>query len=203
MGNEPYNMEKRITDLEKKSEKLSTDFLNKCNEPNHSVTESLRIIEEKDLLDDKIKSLKQMNESRKNFSKNINLDEYRNEDGTFNVYKAKRPLNTKIKDETVSQAKILFHEGVGIGNDKKTLYFDYGVGEGDLQFRVWDEGENKENWNKVQKVGQSNATNEKVNDIFYGENCEEWTNRHDYKVLNHNCINFAHKKINELTDSNN
>ena len=36
--------------------------------------------------------LKDMNLKEEKFS-NINLDEYRNSDGTFNSYKVKRPLN--------------------------------------------------------------------------------------------------------------
>lgn len=39
-----------------------------------------------------LKDKKKMDEEEKNFTKNINLDEYRNSDGTFNVYKAKRSL---------------------------------------------------------------------------------------------------------------
>ena len=67
-----------------------------------------------------LKDKKKMDEEEKNFTKNINLDEYRNSDGTFNVYKAKRSLKGgKGPDKII---KKLHHEGVAIGNDKKKLW---------------------------------------------------------------------------------
>ena len=51
-----------------------------CKNSNNSASKCLKIIEEKDKVDDKIKALKEMNESEKNFPKNYNLNDYRNKD---------------------------------------------------------------------------------------------------------------------------
>ncbi len=46
---------------------------------------------------DDIQSLYQMEDNEEKFRNNINLDDYRNEDGIFNVYKVERPLNFREK----------------------------------------------------------------------------------------------------------
>lgn len=51
-----------------------------CKNSNNSASKCLKIIEEKDKVDDKIRALKKMNESEENFPKNYNLNDYRNKD---------------------------------------------------------------------------------------------------------------------------
>ena len=51
-----------------------------CKNSNNSASKCLKIIEEKDKVDDKIKALKEMNESEENFPKNYNLNDNRNKD---------------------------------------------------------------------------------------------------------------------------
>ena len=137
-----------------------------------------------------------MDEEEKNFTKNINLDEYRNSDGTFNVYKVKRSLKGgKGADKII---KKLHHEGVAIGNDKKKFFTDYGVGEKDLEVRFWDDKEEKDNWDKIEKVGTSKISNDEVKDILFGESSEKWTNSDDYKLIKHNCQDYSKEKISQL-----
>ena len=111
------------------------------NEPKYTLSDILDSWNKRDKIDNSIKRLKIMGENEKNFSKNINLDEYRNSDGTFNVYIAKRSL--KGGKGTDKIFKKLHHQGIAIGNDKKKLWTDYGVGEGDLEVRFWDDKEIK------------------------------------------------------------
>ena len=66
--------------------------------------------------------LKDMNLKEEKFS-NINLDEYRNSDGTFNSYKVKRPLNCPSWNELYRVSSKLFHQGVGIGKEEKIIFF--------------------------------------------------------------------------------
>ena len=198
MGNN-YNREERIRNLEQKSDEIRNDTLRMYEDKKYTTTDILDSWSKKDKIDDDIKRLKLMDENEKNFDKNINLDDYRNSDGTFNVYKTKRSLNTKGGKQTQKIIKILHHEGIAFGNDKKKFFADYGVGEGDLEVRFWDDKENKDNWEKIEKVGTTNASDEKIKDILFGESSEKWTNPDDYKVLNHNCQDYAKEKISELT----
>ena len=126
------------------------------------------------------------------------MNDYRNKDGTFNVYRLERSLNGTSGDALYKTTKFIHHRGVGIGNEKNKLYFDYGVGEGNLDFRVWDSKENKDNWQKIKNVGTSNASDDNVMEIFYGQKSDEWTDHNDYRRLSHNCIHFANEKIKEL-----
>ena len=116
----------------------------------------------------------------------------------FNVYKLERSLNSISGDALYKTTKIIHHEGVAIGNENNKLYFDYGVGEGNLDFRVWDSKENKDSWQKIKNVGTSNASDDKVMEIFYGPKSDVWTDHNDYRKLSHNCIHFANEKIKEL-----
>lgn len=107
---------------------------------------------------DDIQSLYQMEDNEEKFRNNINLDDYRNEDGIFNVYKVERPLNFREKWEKLDDKnRKIHHEGLAIGNGKKMFYSDYGVKEGDLKLRFWDGKENKENWKRNTMVGKSNC----------------------------------------------
>jgi len=199
MGNEnlEYNRDERIKNLEKRSDELRTETLNMYNDKKYTTQNILDSWDKKNKIDNSIKRLKKMDENEKNFDKNINLDEYRNSDGTFNVYKAKRSLNGgKGVDKII---KKLHHEGVAIGNDKKKFYTDYGVGEGDLEVRFWDEKENKDNWDKIEKVGTSKASDKEVKDILFGKSSEEWTNKDDYHLIKRNCQDYSNEKINQLT----
>ena len=67
------------------------------NDPKKSTSEILESWEKKDKIEDKIKRLEEIDKIEKNFEKNINLDEYRNSDGTFNVYKSKRAWILKVE----------------------------------------------------------------------------------------------------------
>ena len=63
-----------------------------------------------------------MKEIEVNFDKNINLDEYRNKDGSLFIYKSERALDITGGEASNSIIKAMHHEGVAIGNDKKVLY---------------------------------------------------------------------------------
>lgn len=199
MGNEnnAYNRSERIKELEKRSDELRTKTLNMYNDQKYTTRNILDSWDKKDKIDNSIKRLKKMDENEKNFSKNINLDEYRNNDGTFNVYKTKRSL--KGGEGVDKIIKKLHHEGIAIGNNKKKFFTDYGVGEGELEVRFWDDKENKDNWDKIEKVGTSKASDKEVKEIFFGESSEDWTNKDDYHLIKHNCQGYSKEKINQLT----
>ena len=82
MGNQDYEYDRneRIQNLEKKSDELRTETLNMYNDGKSTTSEILKSWEKKDKIDGDIKRLKKMDEEEKNFTKNINLDEYRNSD---------------------------------------------------------------------------------------------------------------------------
>lgn len=170
------------------------------NDPKKSTSEILESWEKKDKIEDKIKRLEEIDKIEKNFEKNINLDEYRNSDGTFNVYKSKRALDFKGGEASNNILKSLHHEGVAIGNDKKMFFTDYGTNKEFLDVRFWDSSENKDNWRTIEKVGTSNATDNQVKKIFFGKKSDNWNNHDDYSVRNHNCKHYANEKIEELTN---
>ena len=201
MGNEDntykYDRNVRIKNLEKRSDELYTETMNMHHDSKFSFDEILDSWHKKDKIDDEIKRLKKMDENEKNFTKNINLDEYRNSDGTFNVYKTKRSLKGgKGVDKII---KKIHHEGIAIGNDKKKFFTDYGVGEGDLEVRFWDDKEEKDNWDKIEKVGTSKVSNDRVKEILFGRSSEEWTSHEDYKTFKHNCQNYSKEKISQFS----
>ena len=198
-----YNREEKIKKLEKKSNEIRDYTLNMYNEPKHSTSEILDSWKKKDKIDEDINRLKKMNETEKNFSKNINFNDYRNSDGTFNVYKTKRSLNYPTGEASGKVVKILHHEGIAIGNGKKMFYSDYGVGEGDLEVRFWDGDEEKDKWKKIEKVRTSKASDDKVKEILFGEKSEKWTNRDDYKLLKHNCQDYSKEKIADFIENEN
>ena len=147
-----------------------------------------------------VRSLIQMEVNEEKFCKNVNLDDYRNEDGTFNVYRVERPLNFKDKGEKLDDKnRKLHHEGVAIGNGKNMFYSDYGVKEGDLKLRFWDSKENKEDWKRTTMVGKSNCSNYEVKEILVGEKSENWRNPNGYTKIFNNCQHYTNKKIKELT----
>ena len=201
MGNEgyKYNRNERIQNLEKRRDELTTETLNMYHDNKSTTSEILKSWEKKDKIEDDIRRLKIMDEKEKNFTKNINLDEYRNRDGTFNVYKTKRSFKGGIGEDKI--IKKLHHEGIAIGNDKKKFFTDYGVGEGDLEVRFWDDKEEKDNWDKIEKVGTSEVSNDGVKDILFGQSSEKWTNHDDYKTLKHNCQDYSKEKITQLTNN--
>ncbi len=92
MGSEIYYHDRnlKIKALEQRRDQLYHDALFKP-----SISDRLNSWDEKFKVDDEIKRLKLMDEKEKKFEKNINLDDYKNSDGTFNIYKTKRSLNVK------------------------------------------------------------------------------------------------------------
>ena len=169
-----------------------------CNDPQATGNDILSSFAKQVKVKDKIKRLKEMDNIEKNFEKNINLDEYRNPDGTFNIYKCERALDFKGGEASNNVFKKLHHEGVAIGNDKKMFFTDYGTKKEYLDVRFWDSAENKDKWKKIKKVGTSNATSEDVKGILFGEKSENWNDHDDYKTFKHNCKHYAKEKINEL-----
>ena len=97
MGSDVYDRGERIKELKQQSDKIRDDTLKMYNDPKKSTSEILESWEKKDKIEDKIKRLEEIDKIEKNFEKNINLDEYRNSDGTFNVYKSKRAWILKVE----------------------------------------------------------------------------------------------------------
>ena len=146
-----------------------------------------------------INSLKRMNEAENNFNKNINLNDYRNEDGSFNVYEVKRPLNCPSGGSSFkSGSSKAFHQGVGIGNEQRMVYSDYGVNDRNLDVRFWGSNQPRDQWKDSKKVGTSFASNDQVKDIFFGPKSEEWTNHDNYGLLSHNCQHYTQHMRNNL-----
>ena len=193
-----YNRNKVIANKEKNLGKLDKDINKMWNSPWFDVEECVRAGKSSSLKRNEINSLKQMNEAEKNFNKNINLDRYRNKDGSLNIYKTKRPLNNSSGECSYNSSSKLFHQGIAIGNGKNMLYSDYGVNEGNLNVRFWDSKNPKDTWKDIQKVGKSNASNEQVHQIFFGQNSENWVNPNDYNLIFHNCQNYSNQTANNL-----
>jgi Zn ribbon nucleic-acid-binding protein len=190
-----YDRQERINDLEKKSNRIGNDIDKMWDDPRFSFEECIHAGFAQRQVDDHIKSLKQMNKLDKNFKENINLNDYRNPDGSFNVYKAEIPLEMLGGEKGYKMLKILHHEGFAIGNGEKMLFCEYGITDDNLELRIWDSEEKKEDWVKIEQVGKSYASNEDVYNILFGENSEKWVNPHDYNLLSHNCQIYAKQKI--------
>ena len=97
MGSDIYDRGERIKELKQQSDKIRDDTLKMYNDPKKSTSEILESWEKQDKIEDKIKRLEEIDKIEKNFEKNINLDDYRNSDGTFNVYKSKRAWILKVE----------------------------------------------------------------------------------------------------------
>ncbi len=192
--NSKYDRSKRIDELREKRFKIMDDSFKMDD-----FSEKFKEWEKADKIDDKIKRLEEMDKIEKNFDKNINLNEYRNPDGTFNVYKCERSLDVKGGKASNSIIKALHHEGVAIGNGKKMFFTDFGTKKEFLDVRFWDSEEKKDKWKKIEKVGTSNATNDDIKKIFFGEKSEQWNSHDDYKPFAHNCKHYVKEKIWELT----
>ena len=114
--------------------------------------------------------LKDMNLKEEKFS-NINLDEYRNSDGTFNSYKVKRPLNCRSWNELYRVSSKLFHQGVGIGKEEKIIFFRLWHLERKFWLgRYW----------KSRNIKCFKWRNKGY--IFFGKNSEKWVNHNDYNL---------------------
>ncbi len=193
-----YNREERIKNEEAKCKRLGKDIDDMWKDPMFSVEECVNAGKVYCQMLDRINSLKEMNKSEKKFSEKINLNDYRNNDGTFNIYKTKRPLNTKNGEKSYKLSKGAHHEGIAIGNEKNILFSDYGVKDNHLAVRFWDSKENKDKWSVVEKVGVSNASDKEIMDIFFGEKSENWINPNNYNLLLHNCQDYSKEIINQL-----
>ena len=202
MGNdnsEGYNREERIKKEEAKCKRLGKDIDDMWKDPMFSVEECVNAGKVYSEMTDRLNSLKEMNKSEKKFSEKINLNDYRNNDGTFNIYKTERPLNTKNGEKSYKLSKGAHHEGIAIGNGKKMLFSDYGVKDNtNLAVRFWDSKEKIEKWEKIEQIGKSNSSNEDVKKIFFGKKSENWINPNDYNLCCHNCKDYSKEKIEEL-----
>ena len=193
-----YNRNEVIENKQKKLGKLDKEIDKMWQSPWSDVDECTDVGRYASMQRNEINSLKKMNEAENNFNKNINLNEYRNEDGSFNIYKTKRPLNNAFGEESYNKSSKMFHQGIAIGNDKKMLFSDYGVNDGNLNVRFWDSNQPKDHWRDVEFFGKSNASNDQVKDTFFGQNSEKWTNPNDYNLLFHNCQDYSNQIGNNL-----
>ena len=193
-----YNRNEKIFNEENKSARLEKDIDKMWSDPRFSFEECVHANIAKNIMDDKIKSLKRLNEKENNFTKNIDLNKYRNDDGTFTIYKTSRPLNSSNGEQLYEMSKKLHHEGMAIGNGKNLIYSDYGVNENNSSVRFWDSNENKENWADTKIVGKTNASDNEVKEIFFGEKSEKWEDPKDYNFVFHNCQDYAKEKINDF-----
>ena len=198
----PYNRNKVIANKQKNLGKLNKDIDKMWKSPWFDVEECMNVQKFSSKQRDEINSLKKMNEAENNFNKNINLDDYRNRDGSFNVYQTKRPLNNYSGEGSYNNSSKLFHEGMAIGNGQKMLYSDYGVKEGNLNVRFWDSNQPKDQWRDTKMVGKSYASNNQVKNAFFGPNSEKWTNPNDYSLLFHNCQDYSNQMRNNLMNFN-
>ena len=198
MGNDnsnDYDRNEKIRDLEKKKKNLDDvwddPFLD-VEECFHADMASLHMTK-------RIERLKEMNQKDEKFSK-INLDDYRNSDGSFDVYKVKRPLDNPSGNGSYESSSKLFHQGVGFGKEGKIIFSDYGTNKENSDIRFWDNSEEKDNWREIEKVGTSHASNKEIKDIFFGKNSEQWVDHENYSPFFHNCKDYTKEKIKELTE---
>ena len=188
-----YDRNETIRNLEQKR----NDIDDLWDDPRFDLEECVHAGTASNMIREHIEKLKDMNLKEEKFS-NIYLDEYRNSDGSFNVYKVKRPLNCPSGNWLFRSSPKLFHQGVGIGKEGKIIFSDYGTAKENSDVRIWIYTEGKDNWADIEKVGTSNASNEEVKDIFFGKNSEKWVNHNDYNLFLHNCQKYANEKIEEL-----
>ena len=198
-----YNRGQRINNLEKERNRLEKEEDKMWNNPIFSVAESMTCHMMGKNIGDHINSLKEMDNRENNFCKNVNLDDYKNSDGSFNVYKVERPLNSKGGEGLYKMSNGAHHEGLAIGNGKNFFYSDYGVNEGNLGVRFWDGKDNKEKWEKMEKVGKSYASDKEVKDILFGQKSEKWANPNDYNILARNCKDYSNEKIKDFKEKKN
>ena len=132
--------------------------------------------------------------------KSIDLDEFKKNDGTYDIIRLKRPLKGKdsflgnIANKAIEK---LHHEGVAIGNGKNYLIFDYGKKGGDLDFS-FKISDNLNEWTIKQNEGICSKNDNEIKEIFFDSDAEKWSSSRSYKINNHNCQHFAQNKIDKL-----
>ena len=126
------------------------------------------------------------------------MDEYRNKDGNFDVYEVKRPLNTSSTNKSGTMSSKFFHEGIAFGNEQKKIFTDYGVVERNSAIRSWDSSENKDNFQKFTKVGESTHSKDKIKDSLFGKKSEDWSSPNSYSIIGHNCQDYANQIKKEM-----
>ena len=103
-----YNRNEVIANKQKKLGKLDKDIAKMWQSPWFDVEECVNAEKVSSMKRDEINSLKKMNEAENNFNKNFNLNDYRNKDGSFNVYQTKRPLNNNSGEGSYNNSSKLF-----------------------------------------------------------------------------------------------
>ena len=86
---EEYKREEIIKNKEEKIKNLDKGRDEMWNDPFFSFEECVHAGIARDIMTDEVNSLKQMDKAEENFSKNINLDDYRNDDGHLIYIKLK------------------------------------------------------------------------------------------------------------------
>ncbi len=134
----------------------------------------------------------------------IDLNKFKNDDGTYNIIRLQRALKGKnfVTDNLLNNAnkaiKKIHHEGLAFGNDKNFIVFDYGNKEFDFDFgfKVTD---NLDEWAIKTREGICKKSDDEIKEIFFGEEAEKkWSSSREYNLLKHNCQNYAQEKINQL-----
>ena len=138
-------------------------------------------------------------ETEKKRFNQIDLDYFRNDNGSFLVYRVERPLNNRFGVCLNNSAKKLHHEGVAIGNGKNFLVFDYGKRDNIIDFAFNETNNLKKDWREIQKEGESSKTDEEIKDIFFGKFMEDkFSDRRDYNFVTHNCQDYVKEIIKNL-----
>lgn len=189
----------KIRNEEQKQKEKIEDLDRMYKDPRSTCRQRLQVYDELDKMEKNLKIFHQMNINENKFNKDINLNDYRNDDGTFTVYKVERPLDFKFGKEANKAKEKLHHEGLAFGNKKNKFYTDYGVQDENVNVRFWDSKEDKENWEKIKEVGKSNASDNDIKEILFRNNIEKWYDPDGYSLIFHNCQDYSKEKIKELT----
>ena len=144
---------------------------------------------------------KEFQNEKEKFNK-IDLNKYKNKDGTYTVTKLERPLggkNSKIGKMFNKINKNLHHEGLAIGNEQNQIIIDYGKKNKILDFDV-KESNNLNDWTKKTQIQIISAEDIEMIDKIFGNDAQKWVDPKGYHILKHNCQDFVKNLISKLNE---
>ena len=132
----------------------------------------------------------------------INLQIYKNNDGSFSVFKLQRPLggmNSTFGVAANNAIQKMHHEGVAIGNGYNFIVFDYGKKHQSLDFAFKQTTNLNSEWAIVSCVGKCFKNQMQLENIFFGRDIENnFSSGRNYQFIGNNCQDYAQTIINKL-----
>lgn len=145
----------------------------------------------------------EIEEEKRKFDK-IDLNKYKNKDGSYTITKLERPIKSKeskffgLLNNLNSK---VHHEGISIGNEKNHIIIDYGKKDNrKLQFEI-KESTNLDEWETKTEIQKKTISDKKLKETILGKDIEDWSSRKDYDLISHNCQDFVKNVIQKVNEN--